>query len=69
MIVRPMLRQTEQIDVYKALVSALADNLLPTVAIGAAFLGVGLYAFSETGAVAALGITFLGVVASVLKAF
>ena len=63
-----MLRQTEQIDVYKALVSALADNLLPTVAIGAAFLGVGLYAFSETGAVAALGITFLGVVASVLKA-
>lgn len=68
MIVRPMLRQTEQIDVYKALVSALADNLLPTVAIGAAFLGVALYAFSETGAVAALGITILGVVASVLKA-
>ncbi|MEF2552887.1 GGDEF domain-containing protein [Aurantimonas sp. A2-1-M11] len=63
-----MLRQTEPIDVYKALVSALADNLLPTTAIGVTFFGIGLYAYSETGVAAALAITIAGVVASVLKA-
>lgn len=63
-----MLRQTEPIDVYEALVSALSDNLLPTTTVGAIFFGVGLYAYSETGATAALGITIFGGVATVAKA-
>ncbi len=62
-----MLRQTEPIDVYKALVSALSDNVLPTAAIGAVFSGIGLYTYSETGAAIALGITIFGGLASALK--
>ncbi|OHC98399.1 MAG: hypothetical protein A2095_00510 [Sphingomonadales bacterium GWF1_63_6] len=62
-----MLRQTEPIDVYKDLVSALSDNVLPTVAIGVVFSGIGLYAYSETGTAVALSITIFGSVATALK--
>ncbi|OBX19229.1 hypothetical protein A9995_08900 [Erythrobacter sp. QSSC1-22B] len=62
-----MHRQTEPINVYKALVSALSDNMLPTAAIWAVFSGIGLYAYSETGAAVALGTTVVGGLASALK--
>ena len=63
-----MLRHTESVEVYKALVSALADNLLPTASIGVTFFIIGFYAYLETGAVAALAITVFGVAASLGKA-
>ncbi|MDX1730056.1 MAG: GGDEF domain-containing protein [Aurantimonas coralicida] len=63
-----MLRHTEPVEVYKALVSALAGNLLPTIAIGATFFSIGLYAYLETGTVGALAITVFGVAASLGKA-
>ncbi|MDE0921524.1 GGDEF domain-containing protein [Aurantimonas coralicida] len=63
-----MLRHTEPVEVYKALVSALADNLLPTASIGVTFFIIGFYAYLETGAVAALAITVFGVAASLGKA-
>ncbi|EAS48905.1 putative diguanylate cyclase (GGDEF domain) [Aurantimonas manganoxydans SI85-9A1] len=63
-----MLRHTEPVEVYKALVAALADNLLPIAAIGATFFSIGFYAYLETGAVGALAITVFGVVASIGKA-
>lgn len=67
MIAKLMQRKTEPIDLYKALVSALSDNLLPTATIGAVFFGIGLYAYSETGAAVAIGITIFGGLASALK--
>jgi diguanylate cyclase (GGDEF)-like protein len=62
-----MRRHTEPIDVYRALVSALADNVLPTAAIGAIFAGIGLYTYSKTGAAVAIGITVVGILATALK--
>lgn len=62
-----MLRQTEPIDVYKALVSALTDNVLPTASIWAVFSVIGFYVYNETGAAIALGITIFGGLASALK--
>lgn len=62
-----MRRHTEPIDVYRALVSALADNVLPTAAIGAIFAGIGLYTYSKTGAAVAMGITVVGILATALK--
>lgn len=62
-----MLRQTEPTDVYKALVSALSDNVLPTVAIGAVFSGIGFYVYSEMASLVALGITVSGGLATALK--
>ena len=62
-----MRRHTEPIDVYRALVSALADNVLPTAAIGAIFAGIGLYTYSKTGAAIAMDITVVGILATALK--
>ena len=67
MIEKLMSRQNEPIHVYKALVSALSDNLLPTAAIGTAFCGIGVYVYSETGSAVALGITIFGSVITALK--
>lgn len=64
-----MQRQTESSDLYKALVEALSENVLPTASIGVIFLGIGLYTYSQTGAALALGLTILGGLASVLKVF
>ena len=62
-----MPRQTESSDIYKALVGALSDNVLPTASIGVIFFCIGLYTYSQTGAAVALGLTVLGVLASVIK--
>lgn len=62
-----MRRHTEPIDVDRALVSALADNVLPTAAIGAIFAGIGLYTYSKTGAAVAIGITVVGILVTALK--
>jgi len=64
-----MQRQTESSDLYKALVEALSDNVLPTASIGLILLGSGLYTYSQTNAAVALALTVFGSVASVLKVF
>lgn len=64
-----MQRQTESSDLYKALVEALSDNVLPTASIGLILLGSGLYTYSQTNDAVALALTIFGGLASVLKVF
>jgi diguanylate cyclase len=59
---------TEPNDVYQALVSALADNVLPIAVAGGTFVLVGLYGYGQTGDLLILAITIFGGWASLLKA-